>query len=106
MWKKPEKPQAAPRSGWAAVSIVPAKSSCEAARALKNKRFLATQAPRLPLADCSQPLSCTCSYKKYADRRAGPRREDESTGVRRYVEPDKERRGKRGGRRSDDEPSS
>jgi hypothetical protein len=104
MWKKPEKTPAAPRSPWAATSIVPAKSSCAAAHLLKHQRFLAIETPRLPLAECSHPESCACAYRKYRDRREGPRRDDESSGLRRYIEPSKDRRARRGRRRSDDEP--
>jgi len=88
-------------SPWAATSVQPSRGSCEAARAIKPVRFLAAEAPRLPLPDCSSPGSCRCIYKKYDDRRAGPRREDEETGIRRYFDPTKERRVKRGRRRSD-----
>ena len=77
---------------WAATSVLPNKGSCEAARAIRLLRFLSAEAPRLPLPDCSSPGSCACTYKKYPDRRAGPRREDEETGIRRYFDPTKERR--------------
>jgi hypothetical protein len=91
-----------PRSSqWAATSVVPSRGSCAAAQALKTVRFLAAEAPRLPLLDCSSPGSCSCVYKKYGDRRAGARREDDETGIRRYFDPAKERRVKRGRRRSD-----
>src|SRR5262249_13260690 len=90
------------RLPWAAVSVVAGKAAgCAAARLLQGKRFLAAQAPRLPLADCSSPDSCTCLYKKYADRRAGPRRGEEESGRRRRVEPGKDRRVRRGRRESD-----
>jgi hypothetical protein len=88
-------------SPWTATSVLPNKGSCEVARAIKPLRFLSAEAPRLPLPDCSTPGSCACTYKKYQDRRAGPRREDEDTGIRRYFDPTKERRLKRGRRRSD-----
>jgi hypothetical protein len=88
-------------SPWAATSILPNKGSCEAARAIKLLRFLSAEAPRLPVPECSSPGSCTCTYKKYPDRRAGPRREDEDTGICRYFDPTKERRVTRGRRRSD-----
>jgi hypothetical protein len=91
--------QATPR--WNAVSIVSASGSCEAARALKGRRFLSAEAPRLPLAECAYAASCRCVYRKYADRREGPRREDDETGVRRSGAVEQERR-RRGGRRSTD----
>jgi hypothetical protein len=87
---------------WSAVSILSTGASCEAARALKGKRFLSAEAPRLPLIECTQSAQCRCTYKKYPDRRAGPRREEDATGLRRAVPEGKERRAKRG-RRSTDE---
>jgi hypothetical protein len=104
VWKKPEKTAAPKRSPWSATSIVTTKGSCPAARALAERRFLAAETPRLPLTECSSPNACPCTYRKHLDRRAGPRRDDESTGLRRYVDPAKERRAKRGRRRSDHEP--
>jgi len=86
---------------WHAVSIVASAKSCDAARALKARRFLSKDAPRLPLAECSHPSNCSCTYRKHADRRAGPRREEEKTGLRRPG--DQERRTRRG-RRSTDVP--
>jgi hypothetical protein len=87
---------------WSAVSILSTGGSCEAARALKGKRFLSAEAPRLPLVECTQSARCACTYKKYPDRRGGPRREEDATGLRRAVTDGKERRVKRG-RRSTDE---
>jgi hypothetical protein len=96
---KPPVPK--PATQWSAVSIVPAGGSCEAARALKGQRFLSAQAPRLPLKECTSSGSCPCVYRKYPDRRAGPRREEEKTGLRRPA--DAERRRSRGRRSSDHE---
>jgi len=87
---------------WHAVSVVSARGSCEAARALKDKRFLSAAAPRLPLAECTSPASCTCAYRKYTDRRAGPRREEEEAGLRRAGTSGQERRTGRGRRSSDE----
>jgi hypothetical protein len=86
---------------WAAVAVVTAGGGCEAARALKGKRFLGADAPRLPLKECATPSTCRCTYRKFGDRREGPRREEEETGMRRSITlPD---RRTRRGRRSDDE---
>lgn len=87
---------------WHAVSIVSARGSCEAARALKDKRFLSAAAPRLPLTDCTVPNGCTCAYRKFTDRRAGPRREEEHTGLRRAGTSGRERRTGRGRRNTDE----
>jgi hypothetical protein len=90
------------KSRWSAVSIVPGSGSCEAAIALKGRRFLATEAPRTPLAECTCAQSCRCVYRKYSDRRAGPRRTEEHSGMRRVGTGGPERRIGRG-RRSTDE---
>ena len=88
-------------SRWSAVSVVPGSGSCEAARALKGQRFLSASAPRIPLPDCSSPGSCQCVYKKYADRRAGPRRAEDNQGTRRVSHGGTERRAGRGRRNTD-----
>jgi hypothetical protein len=91
--------QAGPR--WNAVSVVTSASGCEAARAMKGQRFLSADAPRLPLPQCQSPMTCQCVYRKYADRRAGPRRESEKTGLQRASSSGQERRKKRGRRSTD-----
>jgi len=54
---------------WHAVTIEPGRKACEAARKADGVRFLAMDAPRLPLAGCDA-LACTCHYRHYDDRRA------------------------------------
>lgn len=61
-----------------AVSVVGGDGACAAAKLLRGVRVLSASAPRLPLPDCDHPGTCNCSYRKYADRRAGPRRAQES----------------------------
>lgn len=85
---------------WAAVSIVCTSAGCAAVQALKGRRYLSADAPRLPLSACTLSESCRCIYRKYADRRAGPRREVEESGLRR-PSPGTERRRNRGRRRGD-----
>jgi hypothetical protein len=89
------------RSRWGAASIVPGSGSCEAALALKGRRFLGAEAPRLPLAECTCVQSCRCVYRKYSDRRAGPRRAEEHSGLRRAGTSGPERRIGRGRRNTD-----
>jgi hypothetical protein len=86
---------------WHAVSVVTADSGCPAMRASCGIRYLAADAPRLPLAHCDSPASCSCSYKHHIDRRAQPRRRDELVGLRRKGYVAQERRVLRG-RREDD----
>jgi hypothetical protein len=88
-------------SGWSAVSILPGSMSCEAARALKGKRFLSAEAPRIPLAECASAANCRCVYRKFADRRADPRRTEDRDGMRRAGTSGAERRVGRGRRRTD-----
>ncbi len=60
------------------VSIHPDEfSTCDAARKLKDVRFLADDAPMLPLSDCSNPAGCRCKYQHYDDRRTEARRESD-----------------------------
>jgi hypothetical protein len=42
--------------------------ACEAVKQIEGIRFLAREAPILPLQDCTSP-QCTCSYARYRDRR-------------------------------------
>jgi hypothetical protein len=85
MWNKLIKQLGrAPRAGdaapqplpYRAVSVAPTRASCPAAVAIRDKRFLAGEAPTLPLPMCTWPLSCPCKLKLHNDRRARPRRED------------------------------
>jgi hypothetical protein len=59
---------------WHAVGIVYVKPGCAACVSMKNVRFLAKEAPLLPLKNCNNPAGCKCVYKHYGDRRTGPRR--------------------------------
>jgi len=77
---------------WHAVTIVAKSGSCEAARAARNTRYLSAEAPRLPLAACSKPEACSCSYKHYADRRAETRRADDGGALSRGTRASPERR--------------
>jgi hypothetical protein len=61
---------------WHAVTITAPPSACEAALACKGKRFLSSEAPRLPLTRCDAGR-CDCKYRHFPDRRAGPRRAGE-----------------------------
>ena len=90
-----------PTSRWSAVSIVPGSPGCEAARAAKGRRCLSSEAPRIPLPECTSPGSCQCVYRKYADRRAGPRRAEDDSGMRRVSTSGSERRVGRGRRSTD-----
>lgn len=62
------------KSGYRSVQVNPDYSSCcDAARAIDGKRFLAEEAPMLPLSDCDA-AKCKCSYRRFSDRRTDSRR--------------------------------
>src|SRR5262245_4397030 len=52
-----------------AVTIAMPARCCEAVSALVGKRILASQAPKLPMPNCSMPDKCRCRFQKYSDRR-------------------------------------
>jgi|APFre7841882724_1041349.scaffolds.fasta_scaffold07729_3 hypothetical protein len=91
------------RKQYPAVIIATAASACVAAKAQHGRRILASEAPRLPLPECSQPHSCQCRFKKYADRRDEDEAERRQRGVsmRAVLYTDRDRR-RSGGRRNED----
>jgi len=62
-----------PRTEFSSAEIRLSRDACESARALKGRRFLAKEAPALPLPHCSAPR-CSCSFVKLPDRRTDDRR--------------------------------
>ena len=62
-----------PRETFAAVEIRRRSGACAAAHALDGQRFLANQAPALPLAGCTK-TRCECAFAKLSDRRTEDRR--------------------------------
>jgi hypothetical protein len=86
---------------WHAISIDAKASSCAAAQELRKKRFLSKEAPILPLANCSNPGSCPCTYKHHDDRRGKSRRGD-GTGMTGNAKKHGDERRISRGRRSDD----
>jgi hypothetical protein len=105
VWRKvPKQKEAVAAAGkpkWHAVEVLAPRTSCPAAQALKGKRFLSTEAPLLPLPQCTRSGICACVYRKYPDRRAEERREGDDTAIRRSAIPSPDRRTKRGRRKSD-----
>jgi len=68
-------PMAGPATpSWHAVGIVPCGNACEAALALRGRRFLPANIKRLPLAECTRQDQCSCKFHHYSDRRGAPRR--------------------------------
>ena len=62
-----------------AVSIRFANSACDAAKAMKGRRFLSGVAPSIPLSECDV-LECKCRFVHYDDRRTGEDRRNPYSG--------------------------
>jgi hypothetical protein len=87
---------AAVRIDYRAVLVTPGKSCCSAAKKIAGKRYLFSEVPRVPLADCTIAPNCACKFKKVADRRDGERRQSGDTQVSRPFEgPEKRKRAAR-----------
>ena len=87
------KPDDGPESRrWHSVSIdVPQNvPHCEAVTALQGRRFLSSDAPKLPLGTCDVS-SCECRYVHYKDRRRrrGRRASDHDLPEREYNGPER-----------------
>lgn len=66
-----------------AISIYCGVKSCAIARRFRDHRFLAKDAPQLPLSGCTLAERCECRYLKHKDRRAERRRFVDFASVRR-----------------------
>jgi len=64
--RRPGKAQPDPK--FHAVSLDFSGNSCEAAKAIKGERILASTAPRIPLSECDVP-ECKCRFIHHQDRR-------------------------------------
>ncbi len=75
-----------------AVMLVCKSGSCAKAHELsgRKQRFLAGEAPALPLQECTHTESCGCHYASFTDRRLTERREA-SFGSRCYAGPERRR---------------
>jgi hypothetical protein len=68
-----EQADSQPVSPYRGVAIKPGNDGCASARRLEEQRFLAQEAPRLPLPGCDASL-CNCRYSHFEDRREHQRR--------------------------------
>ena len=73
--KRPLKPAgnkfaAQKKSRYHAVSLRFSADACTAAKAMQGERFLATEAPSLPLPNCDAH-NCECHFAHHDDRRSG-----------------------------------
>ncbi len=58
------------RARYHAVSVKPGAYACSAANDIAGQRFLASEAPSLPLPDCDA-AECECHFTHHNDRRSG-----------------------------------
>ena len=89
------------KNPYQAVSIAHGLVNCQAVRDIQGKRFLASEAPMLPLEDCTESNDCMCKYQKWDDRRQEDRRMSDS-GIGGQYFHGEEKRSIRRGRRSTD----
>jgi hypothetical protein len=87
-----------------AVSLAPSIRCCAAAKHATGRRVLLREAPRLPLDACTMPTSCSCKFRKDADRRDSDRRQLGATETNRWFAGPESRT--RGGRRSSEDPGT
>ena len=73
-----------------AVSIQIGPHACSAAKYLRDKQFLSSQAPALPLSKCDIG-DCRCTYSHHKDRRSEDGRRNPSA-ILKSVFSDKEKR--------------
>jgi hypothetical protein len=66
-----------------AVTIRFGQDACPAVQALAKTRYLAKEAPRLPLDECTV-AACRCQYRHYDDRRDEEDRREEPVSTPRY----------------------
>ena len=88
-------------SKYQAVSIRFNARACEAVKRTDRERFLALEAPNLPVDDCSNRTKCKCRYQHFSDRRDGLRR-DKDFGLPGIFWTTEDRRGNARGRRATD----
>ena len=92
-------PCVAPRP-FQAISIYRGVTACTPAKRFADYRFLAKDAPQLPLPGCTMASTCECRYLKHKDRRVEGRRLVEFSASSRTFSGQERRQ--RGGRRRTD----
>lgn len=61
---------------YAAVSVRFTPNACDAVKSLAGERFLAKDAPLMPLQQCPRRNICNCFYEYHEDRRTSDERSD------------------------------
>src|SRR6185437_12845657 len=95
---RPETPATATPAPFYAVEVVAEEDACASALATAGQRYLAQDAPRIPLPECTRPLQCQCRLARFNDRRKTDRRD--ALSFSRWYSGIERRRGP--GRRSND----
>ena len=90
-----------PPAAFQSVSILQGPQACCASKDLAKVRFLAKQAPALPLAKCTMQDECHCRYVKHLDRRTDARRLIDAAGMSVMLFESQERRAKVDRRKTD-----
>jgi hypothetical protein len=70
------KPLSQDESKYQSIEIRPCLMACDAVAELRGQRFIASEAPELPLTECDQK-ECACRYQYHDDRRHGEDRRDQ-----------------------------
>lgn len=84
-----------------AVAVFRGATACAMAHRFSEHRFLAKDAPSLPLSGCTLPHKCTCRFLKFNDRRESVQRRLMNVGFATQMFGGKERRLARGRRAND-----
>jgi len=71
-----KKPITTAKKKYAGLAFVADSHCCDAATAHHERRFLTSEAPKIPLAQCSDPALCHCKYRNIDDRRISDDRRD------------------------------
>jgi hypothetical protein len=71
-----KKPIATEKKKYAGLAFFSDSHCCDAATAHNERRFLTSEAPKIPLAQCSDPALCHCKYRNIDDRRISDDRRD------------------------------
>jgi len=72
---RPESPASTTSLAFNAAAVVPDEQACAASLAAAGQRYLAQEAPRIPLPECTRPLQCHCRLARLNDRRKTDRRD-------------------------------
>ena len=71
---RPDRRTSAPKTEsteFHAVSLKVGTYACDAAKKIAGQRYLASEAPKIPLAGCTAADDCACRFVHHKDRRTG-----------------------------------